>query len=232
MVLATKERPSTVVALWRSTIGKKVVMAVTGAVMLGYLVVHMAGNLKVFYGSEEFNSYAAWIRTFGAPLLHAEWFLWLARIVLLVSVILHAVSAYQLSRLDMKARPAKYVKRRAKMSYATRTMRYGGVIVLLFVVWHILDLTTLTVNPLGKAHHPYENLVATFSTWYGNVIYIVAMLAVGLHVRHGFWSAAQTLGLGSARRQRVLRTIANTLAVVLTIGFIAVPVSVMTGLVS
>lgn len=207
-------------------------MAVTGAVMLGYLVVHMAGNLKVFYGSEEFNSYAAWIRTFGAPLLHAEWFLWLARIVLLVSVILHAVSAYQLSRLDMKARPAKYVKRRAKMSYATRTMRYGGVIVLLFVVWHILDLTTLTVNPLGKAHHPYENLVATFSTWYGNVIYIVAMLAVGLHVRHGFWSAAQTLGLGSARRQRVLRTIANTLAVVLTIGFIAVPVSVMTGLVS
>ena len=89
-------------------------------------------------------------------------------------------------------------------------MRWGGVILGLFIVWHILDLTTLTVNPRAEAGHPYENVVATFSTWYGNTVYIVAMLALGLHIRHGFWSAAQTLGAGSAGRDRALKTLANT----------------------
>jgi succinate dehydrogenase cytochrome b subunit len=104
--------------------------------------------------------------------------------------------------------------------------------VALFIVWHLLDLTTLTVNENAQPGHPYENVVATFSTWYGNVIYIVAMLAVGLHIRHGFWSAAQTLGVGNATRDRVLKTVANALAFVLTAGFISVPVAVMTKVVS
>ena len=111
-------------------------------------------------------------------------------------------------------------------------MRWGGVILGLFIVWHILDLTTLTVNPRAEAGHPYENVVATFSTWYGNVVYIVAMLALGLHIRHGFWSAAQTLGANRAGRDRLLKKLANLLAAVLTLGFIAVPVAVMTGVVS
>ncbi|MFF8955049.1 succinate dehydrogenase [Streptomyces sp. NPDC014894] len=217
---------------WGSTLGKKVVMAVSGLIMLGYLVVHVLGNLKVFFGSQEFNEYAHWLRTLGAPVLHYEWALWLVRVVLVAAVVAHAVSAYQLSRRDIRARPVAYAHKRKRASYATRTMRWGGIIIVLFIVWHILDLTTLTVNENAQHGRPYENIVATFSTWYGNVIYITAMLAVGLHVRHGFWSAAQTLGAGSAGRDRALKAVANGLALMLTAGFIAVPVAVMTGVVS
>jgi len=125
------------------------------------------------------------------------------------------------------------VHRKPRASYATRTMRWGGVILALFIVWHLLDLTTGTVHSGGfESGKPYQNVVDTFSTWYGNVIYIVAMLAVGLHIRHGFWSAAQTLGVGSRTRDRALKTIANALALLLTAGFLAVPVGVMTGVVS
>lgn len=219
--------------LWGSTIGKKTIMAVSGLIMLGYLVVHMLGNLKIFFGPPEFNGYAHWLRTMGEPFLHYEWALWIVRVVLVVAVVLHAVCAYQLSRRDLAARPSKYVHRRARAGYATRTMRWGGIILALFIVWHVLDLTTGTVHSGGfQAGHPYQNVVDTFSTWYGNVIYLVAMLALGLHVQHGFWSAAQTLGAGNASRERVLKGTANLLALALTAGFIAVPVAVMTGVVS
>ncbi|WP_374777229.1 succinate dehydrogenase [Streptomyces sp. NBC_01310] len=234
MASATRTRTggSAASAVWDSTIGKKIVMAVSGLIMLGYLVAHMLGNLKIFFGSDEFNGYAHWLRTLGAPLLHHEWALWIVRVVLLVAVVAHAVSAYQLSRRDIKARPVKYAHKRRRASYATRTMRWGGIILGLFIVWHLLDLTTLTLNERAWAGHPYENVLATFSTWYGNTIYIVAMAAVGLHVRHGFWSAAQTLGAGSARRDRTLKVLANGLALVLFAGFVAVPVAVMTGVVN
>ncbi|MGW7637295.1 succinate dehydrogenase cytochrome b subunit [Streptomyces decoyicus] len=244
----TDRRPSFAGLLWRSTVGKKTAMAVSGIVMLLYLVVHMLGNLKIFFGAADFDAYAAWLRTIGEPFLHHEWFLWIARVVLLAAVVVHAVAAYQLSRRDIAARPTKYARpsprprprRRPsyatrtmrRPSYATRTMRWGGVILGLFLVWHILDLTTLTVNPRAEAGHPYANVVATFSTWYGTTVYLVAMLALGLHIRHGFWSAAQTLGAGRPGRDRTLKTLANTLAAALTLGFIAVPVSVLTGVVS
>lgn len=234
MALATRtdRKPSPSRTFWGSTVGKKTVMAVSGLIMLGYLVAHVMGNLKVFFGAEEFNAYGHWLRTMGEPVLHYSWGLWIVRVVLLAAVVGHAVSAYQLSRRDIKARPVRYSHRRRRASYATRTMRWGGIILALFIVWHLLDLTTLTVNENAEPGHPYENVVATFSTWYGNVVYIVAMLAVGLHVRHGFWSAAQTLGVGNATRDRVLKTVANLLALVLTAGFISVPVAVMTGMVS
>ncbi|WP_326812674.1 succinate dehydrogenase [Streptomyces scopuliridis] len=236
MALATRgtdQRPSMTRTLWGSTIGKKTIMAVSGLIMLGYLVVHMLGNLKIFFGPPEFNGYAHWLRTMGEPFLHYEWALWIVRVVLVVAVVLHAVCAYQLSRRDLAARPSKYVHRRARAGYATRTMRWGGIILALFIVWHVLDLTTGTVHSGGfQAGHPYQNVVDTFSTWYGNVIYLVAMLALGLHVQHGFWSAAQTLGAGNASRERVLKGTANLLALALTAGFIAVPVAVMTGVVS
>ncbi|MDT9693664.1 succinate dehydrogenase [Streptomyces sp. P9(2023)] len=236
MALATKTAPPPPTrprGFWSSTIGKKTVMAVSGLLMLGYLVAHVMGNLKVFFGPEEFNAYGHWLRTMGAPVLHYSWALWLVRIVLLAAVIGHAVSAYQLSRRDIKARPTGYVHRRKGSSYATRTMRWGGIIMALFIVWHVLDLTTGTVHTGGfQEGRPYENVVDTFSTWYGNAIYIVAMVAVGLHVRHGFWSAAQTLGVGNARRERLLKILANGLALVLTVGFVSVPVAVMTGVVS
>ncbi|MER7827280.1 succinate dehydrogenase / fumarate reductase cytochrome b subunit [Streptomyces sp. CG 926] len=234
MALATRtdRRPSTARTIWDSSVGKKSVMAVSGLIMLGYLVVHMLGNLKIFFGSAEFNGYAHWLRTLGSPFLHHEWALWLVRVGLLAAVVAHAVSAYQLSRRDIKARPVKYAHKRRRASYATRTMRWGGIILGLFIVWHLLDLTTLTVNERAWSGHPYENVLSTFSTWYGNTIYIVAMAALGLHVRHGFWSAAQTLGAGSARRERTLKFLANGLALVLFAGFVSVPVAVMTGVVS
>ncbi|KOV58966.1 succinate dehydrogenase [Streptomyces sp. AS58] len=219
--------------VWDSSVGKKTVMAVSGLIMLMYLVAHMIGNLKVFFGPDDINHYAHWLRTMGGPVLHYEWALWIVRVVLVVAVVAHAVSAYQLSRRDIKARPTKYVHKKPRASYATRTMRWGGIILALFIVWHILDLTTGTVHPGGYEHlRPYQNLIDTFSTWYSNVIYIVAVLAVGLHIRHGFWSAAQTLGVGSRTRDRALKTTANGLALLLTVGFLAVPVGVMTGLVS
>ncbi|KUL37715.1 succinate dehydrogenase [Streptomyces sp. NRRL F-4489] len=218
--------------LWGSTVGKKAVMAVSGLIMLAYLVVHMFGNLKIFFGAGSFNAYAHWLRTVGEPFMHYEWTLWVIRVVLVAAVVAHATAAYQLSRRDLKARPDRYVHRKARTSYATRTMRWGGVILGLFIVWHLLDLTTGTVHSGFQPGHPYQNVVATFSTWYGNAIYLVAMLALGLHIRHGFWSAAQTLGAGSRTRDRLLKTLANVLALVLTLGFIAVPVGVMTGLVS
>ncbi|MEV4440075.1 succinate dehydrogenase cytochrome b subunit [Streptomyces sp. NPDC049577] len=234
MALATRvaKPPSLLGSVWRSTVGKKAVMAVTGLIMLAYLVAHMMGNLKVFFGAGEFNHYGHWIRTIGEPFLHHEWFLWIARVALAVSVVLHGVAAYQLSRRDRAARPTAYRHKRRRASYATRTMRWGGVILALFIVWHILDLTTLTVNPNAQEGRPYENLVASFGRWYVDVFYIAAMLALGLHIRHGFWSAAQTLGAGSPRRDRALKAVANALAALLTCGFIAVPIGVMTGVVS
>jgi succinate dehydrogenase / fumarate reductase cytochrome b subunit len=215
--------------VWDSTVGKKTVMAVSGLVMLLYLLVHMLGNLKIFFGPSDYNGYAHWLRTLGEPALHYEWALWIIRVVLVASVVAHIVTAYQLSRRDIRARPVGYVHRRARATYATRTMRWGGVILALFIVWHLLDLTTLTVNRNAQPGHPYQNVEATFHTWYGDVIYIVAMLALGLHVQHGLWSAAQTLGVGSRSRDRALKTVATVVAVVLAGGFIAVPVGVMTG---
>jgi succinate dehydrogenase / fumarate reductase cytochrome b subunit len=151
---------------------------------------------------------------------------------MVVAVAAHAVSAYQLSRRDIRARPVRYEHRRARSSYATRTMRWGGVILLLFIIWHLLDLTTGTVHPGFQPGHPYANVVSTFHNWYGDVIYIVAMLALGLHVQHGVWSAAQTLGVGSVKRDRLLKTTGTVVAVLLTLAFIAVPVGVMTGVVN
>lgn len=234
MVSATwaERRPPSLRALWDSSVGKKTVMAVSGLIMLLFLVAHAFGDLKVFFGPGQFDAYGHWLRTIGEPVMHYAWTLWVIRTVLVAAVVAHAVSAYQLSRRDLRARPVKYVHRRAKSSHATRTMRWGGVILGLFVVWHILDLTTGTVHPGFQPGHPYANVVATFSTWYGNVIYIVAMLALGLHVQHGFAAAAQTLGLDGARRVRLVKNLGNVLAVLLTLGFIAVPVGVMTGLVS
>ncbi|MCX4745506.1 succinate dehydrogenase cytochrome b subunit [Kitasatospora sp. NBC_01287] len=218
-------------ALWGSTVGKKAAMAVSGLAMLGYLVLHMIGNLKIFFGAGELNGYAAWLRTIGQPFLGHAWFLWIARVALVAAVVVHGVAAYQLSRRDLAARPTGYRHTRPRQTYATRTMRWGGVILALFIVWHILDLTTLTVNPVADPGHPYQNIVGAFHTWYDGGIYCVAMLALGLHVRHGFWSAAQTLGVNSARRDKALKLTANLLALVLTAGFLSVPIAVMTGVV-
>ncbi|EIV96069.1 succinate dehydrogenase/fumarate reductase cytochrome b subunit, b558 family [Frankia sp. QA3] len=217
---------------WRSTIGKKTVMAVTGLLMLLFLIVHMLGNLKIFFGPTDFDHYAHWLRTIGDPVLHESWYLWIQRFVLVVVVVLHAVSAYQLSRRDLKARPTKYSHhQRAKAGYATHIMRYGGITLALFIIYHILDFTTLTLNRHGVDGDAYDNVVSSFSVWWVTVIYIAAMIFLGLHIQHGFWSAAQTLGYNRPSRDRTFKVAATSLAVLLTVGFLIVPVSVLAGLV-
>lgn len=215
--------------LWRSTIGKKAVMAVSGVVMLLFLVVHAYGNLKIFFGRDSFDAYAHWLRTVGEPFLHHGWALWIARLVLVAAVVAHAVAAAQLSRRDRAARPVPYAHRRRRASYATHTMRWGGVIIGLFVVWHVLDLTTGTVNPRGQAGHPYENVVADFTLWWPDVVYLLALCALALHIQHGFRSAVLTLGGGRPARDRLLTAVGNALAAGLFLAFASVPVGVMTG---
>lgn len=236
MAIDIRVRPaeaSTVQTVWRSSIGKKAVMAVTGLVMVLFLLAHMLGNLKIFFGPHDFDGYAAWLRTIGEPVLHGAWFLWIQRVVLVVALGLHVTCAAQLSRRDRAARPVRYAHpQRARASFATRTMRWGGVILLLFLVWHILDLTVGAANPDFDKNGPYHNVVADFRVWWINLIYFLGVLMVGLHINHGFWSAAQTLGLRARpARDLVLRVAGSTLAAAITLGFLAVPLGVMTGLV-
>jgi succinate dehydrogenase / fumarate reductase cytochrome b subunit len=210
----------------------KFVMAVTGAVFLLYLVAHMLGNLKIFFGEQSLNTYASWLREIGEPALPGEGMLWLIRVVLLAALVAHVVAATVLALRARRARPVKYAHRRpVSTSYASRTMRWGGVIILLFVIYHILDLTTGTLNPNGVPGEVYDNVVADFSRWYVTLAYTVAMVALGFHVRHGVWSALQTLGRSSGPNQMRYKAIALVFAVVLTAGFLAVPFAVQFGLV-
>ncbi|HEX4788269.1 MAG TPA: succinate dehydrogenase cytochrome b subunit [Actinospica sp.] len=219
--------------VWQSTIGKKAVMAATGLIMVLFLLVHMLGNLKIFFGPHDFDGYAGWLRTIGEPVLHGAWFLWIQRVVLFVALVLHVTCAVQLSRRDLAARPTRYAHgRRAQATFATRTMRWGGAIIALFLVWHILDLTAGVTNPDFDKGSPYHNVVADFQVWWINLVYFAGVLAIGLHINHGFWSATRTLGLGRRPgRDATVRAVGSTLAVVITLGFLSVPIGVMTGLV-
>ena len=218
----------------RSSVALKILMAVTGILLVLFLFVHMAGNLKIFFGGATFDHYAHWLRTIGEPLLPQTWYLWIQRTVLTVAVVGHVAAATILARRARKARPVRYVHRpKVQGSYAARTMRWGGVIILLFVVYHILDLTTGTFNPVGDKQHPYANVVADFapSHWYVTVFYVLAIVAIGFHLRHGIFSAVRTLGQQTARGERVARVTALVLAVVLVVGYLSVPFAVLTGLV-
>jgi succinate dehydrogenase / fumarate reductase cytochrome b subunit len=218
----------------RSSVALKILMAVTGILLVLFLFVHMAGNLKIFFGGATFDHYAHWLRTIGEPLLPKTWYLWIQRTVLTVAVIGHVAAATILARRARKARPVRYAHRpKVQGSYAARTMRWGGVIILLFVIYHILDLTTGTFNPVGDKQHPYANVVADFapSHWYVTVFYALAIVAIGFHLRHGIFSAVRTLGQQTARGERIARVTALVLAVVLVTGYLCVPFAVLTGLV-
>jgi succinate dehydrogenase / fumarate reductase, cytochrome b subunit len=219
----------------RTSLQLKIVMALTGAVMLLYLVTHMIGNLKIFFGAEAIDTYAAWLREVGEPAVPHGTVLWLVRVVLLVAVVAHIVSATILARRAHRARPVRYAHRPpVKGSYAARTMRWGGVIIALFVVYHLLDLTTGTLNPNGVHGEVHANVVADFAPqrWYVTLVYALAVIAVGFHVRHGVWSALQTFGRSSAATQNTLKGVALGVAAVLVVGFLSVPFAVLTGLVA
>ncbi|WP_406068062.1 succinate dehydrogenase cytochrome b subunit [Micromonospora sp. NBC_01638] len=219
----------------RSNVGLKAVMAVTGILLALFLIAHMLGNLKVFTGETSFDHYAHWLRDIGKPLLPGVWFLWILRTMLVVAVVAHIVAATVLAMRARAARPVRYAHRtKVNGSYAARTMRWGGVIILLFVIYHILDLTTGTLNPVGDASKPYGNVVADFAPerWYVTLFYTLAILAVGFHLRHGAFSAFRSLGQQTPRGERRARAAALIFAVVLSAGYLAVPFAVLTGLVS
>lgn len=204
-------------------------MAVTGLALVAFLFAHMLGNLKVFLGAAAMNDYAAWLRTIGEPVLPAGVFLWILRAGLVVATALHITAAVQLSLRSRRARPVRYVHRqRIRGRSVTSTMRWGGATLVVYVVWHILDLTVGVANRDYVADQPYHNVVADFGVWWVNLVYIVALVMLGLHLNHGFASAARTLGIAGP----VTRAVGRGLAVVITAGFLAVPIGVMTGLVA
>ncbi|WP_275980002.1 succinate dehydrogenase cytochrome b subunit [Couchioplanes caeruleus] len=218
----------------RSSVSLKILMAASGLLLVGFLYMHMLGNLKIFFGADSFNHYAHWLRTVGVPLLPEDWFLWIQRFALSAAVIAHIFAATVLARRARRARPVRYVHRpKVQGSYAARTMRWGGVIILLFVIYHILDLTTGTLNPVADPEHPYRNVVADFAPgrWYVTLFYTLAVVSVGFHLRHGLFSAARTLGQRTLRGERIVRAAALVLSVALVAGYLSVPFAVLTGLV-
>jgi succinate dehydrogenase / fumarate reductase cytochrome b subunit len=217
-----------------SSVALKIFMAVTGILLVLFLYLHMIGNLKIFFGETTFDHYAHWLRTIGEPLLPHTWYLWIQRGGLTIAVLAHIAAATVLARRARLARPVRYAHRpKVQGSYAARTMRWGGVIILLFVIYHILDLTTGTLNPVGDQQHPYANVVADFAPerWYVTVSYTLAIVAVGFHLRHGIFSALRTLGQQTARGERIARATALALSLVLVAGFLSVPFAVLIGLV-
>lgn len=210
-------------------------MAVTGLVFIGYVLLHMYGNLKVFAGQEAFDEYAHHLRTFGEPMLPYEGLLWVIRAVLLLSIIGHAYAAFTLWARASKARNQKYVVKKALgATVSSMTMRWGGVTLLLFVIFHLLHLTTHTINVNGDPESPYDRVVSSFQPeqWWVTVIYLLAMAALAMHLRHGVWSACQTLGFTLNARSRARAHFAGIfLAVVIAGGFALVPLSVLFGIV-
>lgn len=223
----------------RSTIALKMLMAVSGVVFIGFVLAHMYGNLKAFGGHDSFNEYAHHLRELGEPMLPHEGFLWLFRAGLIVAVVVHVGCALALWRRAGKARSVKYVVTKNKASsLSSRTMRWGGVTILLFLVWHLLNFTIVKVNPGtgdtgSAAGDPYNLLVDTFDVWWMTLIYLVALVALGMHLHHGVWSSAQTLGLtNNERARRNAKAIGMILAVVIAGGFSLVPIFVLAGVIT
>ena len=223
----------------RSTVALKALMAVTGLILIGYLLAHMYGNLKIFAGEEAFNDYAHHLRTLGEPILPYSGALWIIRVVLIVSVLAHMYAAFSLwfrahnARGGTRRYYSNKSRRGVQRSYASFTLRWGGVVILLFVIYHLLHLTWNTIHPGGAAAEPYDRVVNGFQIWSVVLAYTIAMIAVGFHLRHGMWSALTTLGANtsSLARQR-LNILAYAVAGVVTVGFLLPPFAILFGFVS
>jgi len=209
---------------WRSTLGKKVVMGVTGLIMVGFVIGHMAGNLQAFESAEKLNAYGAMLH---GPLREV---VWIARVVLLGSVVLHVIAAYQLTMLDRAARPVGYARSEPQAStLASRTLRIGGVILLLFIPYHLLHFTTGDVHPQFIEGDVYRNLITGLSQPVVAIFYLVAMAALGLHLYHGAWAAFRSIGAGPDSPNPRHRPISITVAVIVWLGFSVIPLAVMLG---
>jgi len=224
---------SRVWTLFRSAVFLKAVMAVTGVVLFGFVLAHMSGNLKVFQGPEKINEYAEFLREVGQPVLPRTGLLWILRVGLVAAVGLHIWSAVVLTLENRRARPKGYALRKPiQLDYASRTMRWSGFIVAGYVIYHLLHFTGGQAHADFVAGDVYHNLVSAFQNPLVAGVYIVVNVLLGLHLYHGLWSLFQTLGLNHPLATAVRRPLAAAFAVVVTLGFIAVPVSILTGVVS
>jgi succinate dehydrogenase / fumarate reductase cytochrome b subunit len=217
---------------YRSALGKKAVMAVTGIILFGWITAHMLGNLKLYLGAEHLNEYGEWLRNMGAPALPEATALWISRITLLVCGWLHIQAATQLTLMNWKARPDEYKEREYEASdLASRTMRWGGVLLLAFVIFHLLHLTTGDAHPSFRPGDVYHNVVSGFQVVWVSAFYILAQIALGMHLYHGVWSMFQSLGWNHPRFNPWRRTFATAFAVIIAVVNISFPLAVLTGLV-
>jgi succinate dehydrogenase / fumarate reductase cytochrome b subunit len=220
----------------RSTVVKKAVMAVTGLVLITFLLVHMFGNLKIFVGRADYNHYADWLKEdLLYPFLPHGWFIWIFRAVLLVCLVAHIYCAAVVWGASLHGRGSKYVRRkRREQTLSSRLMRWGGITLGLLLLFHLLMFTTGTLTPgfEYELHDPYDMFVGAFNQWWVVAIYAVFMVVVCLHVRHGFWSAFTTLGahVGPLARA-VLNVLAYFVAALLLVGFLLPPLAVLFGMV-
>jgi succinate dehydrogenase / fumarate reductase, cytochrome b subunit len=232
----TSRRPAPwPVEFYRSAVGKKWVMALTGIMLMGYVFFHMLGNMKVYFGPEDINHYGEWLRDLLVPFFPRTVTLWLLRIGLTAAFVFHIHAAYGLTRINREARATGgYISKRdyQAASAASRSMRYTGVVILLFLIWHLADLTWGTVNPDFVRGDVYRNLVASFERPAVSAIYIVANIALGIHLFHGAWSMFQSLGLNNPRWNSWRRGFAAGFAGIVMIGNLSFPIAVLTGIVS
>jgi succinate dehydrogenase cytochrome b subunit len=221
-----------VVTFYRSLVGKKVVMAVTGVILVLFIIGHLIGNLKIFLGADHFNAYAAWLRTVGEPALARGQLLWMVRIVLIAAAVLHIGAAVQVSLASKRARPRDYTsKKDIETTYAARTMIWSGPLLFVYVIYHLMMFTFLTTGPGYSDTDVYHNVVLAFREPAISAVYIAAMILLGMHLWHGAWSMLQTLGLADSRRDVLRRAVAPAFAVLVTAGYIAIPLAVLAGVV-
>ena len=225
-------------SLHQTTVGKKAIMAVTGILLVGFILGHMAGNLKLYLpahgGIPALDHYAEGLRTFGDPFLAEGQFLWIFRAVLLVAVALHVWAAITLKLLSKAARPVAYKKvTHQESTAASRTMIWGGILLLIFIVFHILHFTTGDVTPGFTFEHGkvFDNVTGGLGVPAVAAFYLLAMIFLGLHLYHGVWSMLQTLGANHPRYNTLFHRIALLVALIVTLGNISFPVAVLTGMV-
>ena len=211
---------------WGSSVGKKVVMAITGLIMLLYLITHVLANLLVFQGPTRINAYSAFLHGTGGAL-------WVARLVLLAALVLHVIAAVQLAGRRQEARPIGYAAGREPQvsTFAARTIRWGGALILAFLIYHILHFTIGSAHPDFVEGDPYHNVTTGFRNPIVVIVYLVAMAAVGLHLYHGVWSSGRSLGISPPSPTPLRRTVAVVLALMIWLGFTVIPIAVYAGVV-
>ncbi len=222
--------------LWGSTVGKKLIVGVSGVILAAYVILHVLGNLKTLQGAgggdPAIDTYAEWLRTFGEPVIPREGILWAVRALLLLALVVHVAGVSQLIARNRAARPEGHRHpARIKRSLASRTMAFSGFFLLAFIVFHVLQFTTLTIHPTPLTQGDvYANIYFAFQEWWLVVLYVISVVILGFHLRHALWSVLQTHGIDAPNRNPSLRRGATFTAVAITVGFAAIPIAVFSGL--